>query len=126
MSVMGKNPELVKRCSECIEFKKTDILISVDGGIWCEQKVSAVLNAARSNSPASNIPLLPASGWQKFPSGTIPKGFCYGRIYEHIIQTAKIYQKSSKASDSECEDDLLDFNTSKQSLANKILWPILK
>ncbi|XP_048730406.2 uncharacterized protein LOC125647675 [Ostrea edulis] len=111
----GTKPELVKRCLECIESKNTDIIISVDGGIWYEEKVREVLSTARSKSSADMIPLLPTSGWQKFPSGSIPKGFCYGRIYEHIILTAKVYEKKSKTStsDSESEDNLTDFNTSK-------------
>ncbi|XP_056023104.1 uncharacterized protein LOC130046326 isoform X2 [Ostrea edulis] len=111
----GTKAELVKRCLECIESKNTDIIISVDGGIWYEEKLREVLSTARSKSSADMIPLLPTSGWQKFPSGNIPKGFCYGRIYEHIILTAKVYEKKSKTStsDSESEDNLTDFNTSK-------------
>ena len=71
-----------------------------------------VLSAARNESTTETIPLLPATGWQKFLSGTNPKGFCYGRIYEHIIQTAQVYQKNANNSDSE-EDNLTDFNNFK-------------
>jgi hypothetical protein len=34
-----------------------------------------VLSAARNESTTETIPLLPATGWQKFLSGTNPKGF---------------------------------------------------
>lgn len=101
----------------CINSKNTYIVtcISLDGGKWYEQKVNKVLSAALKESTTETIPLLPATGWLKFPSGTIPTGFCYGRIYEHIIQTARVYQKNVSNSDSE-EDNLTDFNTSKPML----------
>lgn len=105
-------------CLYCISSKNTDIIISVDGGKWYEQKVNKVLSSARKESTTETIPSFPATGWQKFPPGTIPTGVCYGRIYEHIIQTAKVYQKNANNYDSE-EDNLTDFNTSKPMLKGR-------
>lgn len=60
-----------------------------------------MLSSARKESTTETIPSFPATGWQKFPPGTIPTGVCYGRIYEHIIQTAKVYQKNANNYDSD-------------------------
>ena len=49
-------------------------------------------------------------GWNKFPSGVIPKDFCYGNIDEHIIATAKLHNAHDGKVDME---NTTDFNTSK-------------
>lgn len=95
---------------ECIESNNTEIVIHVDGRIWYEQKVNEVLSSARVNKATESVPFLPTSGWNTFSSVGILKGFSYGRIYEHINATAKVYQVNS-APNSESEANLTDFNT---------------
>ncbi|KAL3891606.1 hypothetical protein ACJMK2_003861 [Sinanodonta woodiana] len=112
-----KKPELVKMCLDCMQSKNTDIVIHVDGGKWYEQKVSAVLSSVRTSKSTEAVPFLPTSQWNNFPSINIPKGFCYGTIYEHIISTAKVHTYQS--ADSESEDNLTDFNTSKPMLKGR-------
>ena len=78
------------RCLNCIFAKKADDLsITIDGGKWYAKKVQEVLSEKPESSLAA-IPLLPVTGWKKFPSGKIPEDFCYGTIYEHIISSAKL------------------------------------
>ena len=78
------------RCLNCILAKKADDLsITIDGGKWYAKKVQEVLSRVpKPESSLAPIPLLPVTGWKKFPSGKIPKDFCYGTIYEHIISSA--------------------------------------
>ena len=83
-------------------------MISVDGGKWYAKKVQEVLSKVpKQDSGTSPVPLLPVTGWKKFPSGKIPKDFCYGTIYEHIISSAKLIGLGGEP------DVTADVNTSK-------------
>ena len=64
------------------------------------------LTQSTSNPPLP--PVLPITGWKTFPSVTIPDGFCYGSIYNHVIETAKMTNADTGAS-----HGLQDFSTSK-------------
>lgn len=70
--------------------KSNELMIAVDGGKWYSKKVQEVLSRVRKEDIAVSIPVLPLTGWKKFPSGKIPNSFCYGTIYEHIIASCKL------------------------------------
>ena len=103
------------RCLNCIKSGQSgEIIISIDGGTWYQKKVAAVLKSSCSSNPVNEVPLLPTVGWKKFPSQSIPKGFSYGTIYEHVISTAAVYDSNDGKADS-----LSDFSTSKPMLKGR-------
>lgn len=75
------------------------------------------MNKVRGEEDSTDVPIFPTSGWQNFPAYDLPKGFCYGAIYDHIIASAQIVQIGE--SDSESEMGITDFNTTKPMLKGR-------
>lgn len=110
---------LLYRCRTCIEAgSAADIIVSIDEGRWYEQKVASVLQQIREDS-RENVPLLPTTGWQDFPACTLPRGFCYGNIFQHIIASARTYKVNKDDSDSDSGDNARDFGTSKPMIKDR-------
>lgn len=93
-----KHKFILLRVKACISAGADgNIVITVDNGKWYQKKVeeaaaAAVLNA---NGPSTsqviprmeNPPCLPVVGWKQFPSKSIPYGFCYGSIFNHVVNS---------------------------------------
>jgi hypothetical protein len=91
----------VCRCKACLaSTTANNIVITIDNGRWYAKKVqeaaaaliqpstSAVTPLQDAGRTADHPPCVPVLGWKPFPSKSIPSGFCYGSVYEHIISTA--------------------------------------
>ena len=101
----------LSRCRACIDAGgDKDIIVSVDEGKWFEKKVRGVLNNVRGKDE-KKVPLLPMSGWKPFPAISIPVGFCYGTIYDHIRATARVEPISDINNGDSPNTSSIDFNT---------------
>ncbi|KAH3874941.1 hypothetical protein DPMN_038198 [Dreissena polymorpha] len=102
---------MIFRCKTCLEAGgKDDIVVSIDEGKWFEKKVRDVLTNVQGNNKTT-VPVLPVTGWKPFPSTSLPEGYCYSTIHDHIIVTAKVDSDNSDSDDN--SSNLKDFNTSK-------------
>ena len=78
------------RIETCIsQGRDGDISVSLDGGYWYEQKKRNVKPAIGVNARCQEVPILPISGWKRFPSRDIPDSFNKGYIYHYIYESAK-------------------------------------
>ena len=96
--------------SGAIQGQQKISFISIDGGKWYGKKVQQVLSQVQTKDgqySSHAVPVFPVLGWKSFPSVKIPKDFCYGGIYEHIISTAKLCGLDGDP------DVSTDFNTTK-------------
>ena len=101
--------------TNCIDSGQAEqIDISVDDGKWHQ-----LLSKPREERNSSNIPILPITGWKKFPSVTIPKNFNDGHMYHHIVESVQnmdiglSYNNCSDDDSSEDEGDTRDIHTAK-------------
>ena len=92
----------------------------MDGGRWYTLKVEKI----KQNIPtqaSTGIPLLPYSGWGKFPSHgpQMPKHFNKGHIHHHIVESVQFLNEDTfdddSDSDGDCDDDcdIEDLHTAK-------------
>lgn len=56
-------------CFDCSATGKADdMLITVNGGKWYQQKVTEALKQLTKKDTPPPIPVLPVTGWKPFPS----------------------------------------------------------
>ena len=67
-----------------------ELPLSIDGGKWFAEKVQVLSTVKKLDSNSSFVPVMPISGRKKFPFAKIPRKFCYGTIYTHIIANANL------------------------------------
>lgn len=72
------------RVASCISSgQSANLDVSVDGGHWYDVK-------CKTRTTTSSIPILPISGWKKFPStNIIPSNFNDGHMYHYIIESVQ-------------------------------------
>jgi len=73
------------------------------------QASTSTASSSRDTQPKEDLPCLPITGWKKFPSKSIPNGFCYGSIYEHIVSTTVLLPAGGNDGDT----NAVDFSTGK-------------
>jgi hypothetical protein len=122
--------DLVFRVKDCISAGQGDkIDPSIDGGKWYKSKQQA--SQPIQSSSQSHPPVLPISGWKKFPSKTIPESFNHGHIHHHIIESVQhvtewqVKQDGVPRKDSDSsseEDDSLDLHTAKPLRKGKLFF----
>lgn len=114
------------RCENCINSGlSNNIVITIDGGKWYEEKVRAKYSQKASDGPNTAVSVslvhqdlkIPQSGWTQFPSGDIPKMFNYGHIYHHIIESPQLSRTDlvhqNESDDDDAAEDSLDVGTEK-------------
>ncbi|MCG7868599.1 MAG: YqaJ viral recombinase family protein [Candidatus Thiodiazotropha taylori] len=86
-----------------------DLDISVDSGKWYTLKAQNKLTPAQVDA----VPLLPYSGWKKFPScpNDIPKLFNQGHIHHHIVESVQFVNAEEISNES--DEDIEDLHTAK-------------
>ena len=96
----------------CIDAgdQQHDISVGIDDGTWYSAKLA---NSKRSQPRnTADIPLLPYSGWKKFPTvPEIPTHFNTGHVHHHIVESVQYMDAVCTNSDS--EEEIEDVHTSK-------------
>ncbi|XP_048747533.2 uncharacterized protein LOC125659796 [Ostrea edulis] len=111
----GKRNDLIERCKDAIR-KNVKIDLGIDDGKWHDIKKAPV-------HPDNQVPLLPISGWKKFPANHVPKHFNYGHIYHYLVESLSAYgmtDENSTDTDEEKHEEG-DVHTSKSFTKGKFI-----
>ncbi|KAK6169926.1 hypothetical protein SNE40_018445 [Patella caerulea] len=107
----GNRQELIERVQQCrVAGKAKDIPVSIDGGKWYNLKLQKLKD---QDTGRSQIPILPITGWNVFPSVNLPKHFNKGHIHHHIVESVQFIHQTNSEDDEDDSENIEDLHTAK-------------